>query len=170
MIAHYSSFLGCDTISFMSARLIAYVQFQRTRAVSPEEIRSRLVAKGWPLHEIESALRLTEPDPKPTPDNPTGLWMATSHPLHWVFRLGFASIFLVNSLTALLDPAAFLKLMERSFLRLLPLPLEPMVWLIAVNDLLTGVLVLLGWKRRYVYTWAGVWLLAATWVKLSTLG
>jgi hypothetical protein len=31
------------------------------------------------------------------------------------------------------------------------------------------VLVLLGWKRHYVYTWAGVWLLVVTWVKLSTL-
>jgi hypothetical protein len=153
----------------MSARLIAYVQFQRNRSVHPEEIRSRLLAKGWPLPAVESALRLTEPDPSPTPDNPTGLWMATSHPLHWVFRLGFASIFLVNSLSALVDPSSFLKLMERSFLRLLPLPLEPLLWLIALNDLLTGVLVLLGWKRRYVYTWAGVWLLAVTWVKLSAL-
>jgi len=70
MIAHYSSFLGCDTISFMSARLIAYVQFQRTRAVSPEEIRSRLVAKGWPLHEIESALRSPSPTPSPPPTTP----------------------------------------------------------------------------------------------------
>jgi hypothetical protein len=146
----------------MSARLIAYVQFQRKHSVHPEEIRSRLLAKGWPLHEVESALRLTEPDP-------TGLWTANPHPLHWVFRLGFASIFLVNSLSALVDPNTFLRLMERSFLRLTPLPLEPMIWFIALNDLLTGVLVLLGWKWRYVYTWAGVWLLVVTWVKLSTL-
>ncbi|WP_018465035.1 hypothetical protein [Calidithermus timidus] len=143
----------------MSARLIAYVQIQRSRAIHPDEIRSRLLAKGWPLQEVESALRLTEPDPA----------MATSHPPHWIFRLGFASIFLVNSLSALIDPNTFLKLMERSFLRLTPLPLEPMLWFIALNDLLTGALVLLGWKGRYVYIWAGMWMLAVTWVKLSTL-
>ena len=51
--------------------------------------------------------------------------------LAWLFRLGFAGVFLTNSLVALIDPAGFVKLMQTSFVGHLFPNLEPLVGLIA---------------------------------------
>lgn len=89
--------------------------------------------------------------------------------LSWLFRIGFAGVFLVNAAIALLDPTSFIELMRSSFLETFVSNFTPLVWLIAANDLLLGTLLL--WDRwsRYVRAWAGIWLLVVTLVKVSEL-
>ena len=92
--------------------------------------------------------------------------------LNLTFRLGFAGVFLINSLTAWIEPAAFSALLNREPTALLTraVGLEPLLALIAVNDLVLGGLILTGRCKTYVLAWAGVWLLAVTVVKMVSLG
>jgi hypothetical protein len=95
--------------------------------------------------------------------------------LHVIFHVGLAGVFLVNALVALLQPADFAQLVEKSAMSRW-LHLGPGSWLVpvvGVNDLLLG-LALLGaiWFRRAqpaVLAWAGSWLLAVMLIKLTSL-
>ncbi len=113
---------------------------------------------------------------KPTYKHPYRHMQATDHrhdleakALSWLFRVGFAGVFLVNAAVALLDPGGFVALMRSSFLGSFVSNFTPFVWLIAANDLILGILLV--WDRwsRYVRAWAGLWLLAVTLVKVSEL-
>lgn len=87
----------------------------------------------------------------------------------WVFRIGFATIFLSNTWTALVDPQGFVKLMEGNFLARMVGHFEVQVYIIAINDFLLGLLILSGFKRRLVYAWAGAWLIIVTFFKATSL-
>jgi hypothetical protein len=89
--------------------------------------------------------------------------------LERLFRWGFAGVFLVNSAVAVLEPDSFIRLMRQSFLGLWVHDFDLMVRLIVVNDLLLGLFILSGLWARPVRAWAGLWLLAITLTKLSTL-
>jgi hypothetical protein len=90
--------------------------------------------------------------------------------LDLVFRLGFASVFLVNSLIAVIEPSGFIELMRHSLIARLIQDFRPLVGLIAINDFLIALLILCGYLRALVLAWSGLWLLAVTLIKLSSLG
>ncbi len=48
--------------------------------------------------------------------------------LGWLFRVGFAGVFLVNGFAALLDPGGFIKMMPESYMRSLIPDFAPLVW------------------------------------------
>jgi hypothetical protein len=88
---------------------------------------------------------------------------------------GLAGVFLVNALVAVLQPADFTQLVEHSLMgRWFPVMTgDWTAWMIGVNDLLLGLsLVAAIWLARvrtYVLAWAGVWLLAVTVIKVTSL-
>lgn len=86
-----------------------------------------------------------------------------------LFRLGFASIFLVNSLYAALRPSDFTELLYANPLTNSLGYTDTMVKAAMVNDLLLGVLILCGWRKKLVFAWAGVWLLMVTGIKTLNL-
>lgn len=89
--------------------------------------------------------------------------------MDWVFRVGFSTIFLSNAWTAVVDPDGFVKLMEGNFLARMVGHFEAQVYIIAINDLLLGILILTGFKRNFVYAWAGAWLIVVTFFKATSL-
>jgi uncharacterized membrane protein YphA (DoxX/SURF4 family) len=89
--------------------------------------------------------------------------------LDLVFRAGFATVFLANSWTALVDPDGFLRLIEDNFLAQLVGHYQLQLYTIAVNDLILGVLILTGFQRKYVRAWAGAWLIIVTFFKITSL-
>jgi len=88
---------------------------------------------------------------------------------------GLAGVFLVNAIVAALQPSDFTGLVERSLLgRLLPVFTgDWMAWAIGINDCVLGIgLVAVIWSRRarpVLLAWAGVWLLAVTIIKMTSL-
>ena len=88
---------------------------------------------------------------------------------------GLAGVFLVNAIVAALQPSDFTGLVERSLLgRLLPVFTgDWMAWAIGINDCALGLgLVAAMWSRRprpVILAWAGVWLLAVTIIKMTSL-
>ena len=88
---------------------------------------------------------------------------------------GLAGVFLVNALVAVLQPEDFTHLVARSaFGRTFPaLAGGWMAALIGINDLLLGlslgVAVRATRVRALVLAWAGVWLLAVTVIKVTSL-
>jgi hypothetical protein len=88
---------------------------------------------------------------------------------------GLAGVFLVNALVAWLQPSDFVDLVKRSTLADLA-PFDTgrwLVWVIGLNDLALGVLLVIAIRRRSirppVLAWSGVWLLAVTVVKVTSL-
>jgi hypothetical protein len=95
---------------------------------------------------------------------------SSAFPLELLFRVGFAGVFLVNAALALLEPAGFETLMRNSSMSaFIGSSIAPWLWLIAVNDVLIGVLILSGRWRNAVLAWSGAWLFAVTLLKLSSL-
>jgi len=88
---------------------------------------------------------------------------------------GLAGVFLVNALVAVLQPSDFTGLVERSLLgRWLPvLTGDWTAWANGVNDGVLGLrLIAAIWSRSVrppVLGWAGVWLLAVTIIKVTSL-
>ena len=88
---------------------------------------------------------------------------------------GLAGVFLVNAIVAVLQPSDFTGLVGRSLLgRWLPVFAgDWMAWAIGINDGLLGLcLVAAIWARRarpFVLAWAGLWLLAVTVIKVTSL-
>ena len=88
---------------------------------------------------------------------------------------GMAGVFLVNALVALLQPGDFTGLVARSAMGR-AVPAMSGTWMavtIGLNDLLLGLALGISIRlirlRAYVLAWAGVWLLAVTVIKLSSL-
>jgi hypothetical protein len=75
------------------------------------------------------------------------------------FVAGFASIFLINSLSATLQQGDLINLLAANPLSRSIGHYGVATQLIMVNNLLLGMLILSGWKKKYVWAWAGVWLL-----------
>ena len=106
---------------------------------------------------------------------PVGALRAAGRYLDGALLAGLAGVFLVNALVALLQPSDFTGLVERSLPgRWFPVVAgDWMAWAIGINDFLLGLcLVTAIWVRRarpVVLAWAGVWLLAVTIIKVSSL-
>lgn len=88
---------------------------------------------------------------------------------------GLAGVFIVNALVAYLQPDDFVDLVRASALSG-HFPVSPgrwLAWAIGVNDLALGLLLVASirfrrWKSAML-AWSGVWLLAVTVVKLTSL-
>jgi uncharacterized membrane protein YphA (DoxX/SURF4 family) len=89
--------------------------------------------------------------------------------LEWSFRIGLATVFLINAVTAITDPSGFLKLLQHNFVAQIVGHYQVLLYVIAVNDFILGLLILLGFARRYVLAWAGVWLMIVTFFKATSL-
>lgn len=153
--------------------LISSIRRKMDRGSSPDQIRESLSLKGWDNADIERALRLAL-GPKGSvalsamvPVQTLGVEQGPL--LAWLFRVGFAGVFLVNSIVAIVDPSGFVKLMQSSFMGAFIHDFQPFVGLIAVNDFTLGLLILSGRWQNYVLAWSGLWLLAVTLIKLSSL-
>ena len=88
---------------------------------------------------------------------------------------GLAGVFIVNALVAWLQPSDFVDLVKRSTLSDLA-PFDTgrwLAWVIGLNDLVLGVLLVRAIRHRsirpHVLAWSGVWLLAVTVVKVTSL-
>lgn len=155
--------------------LVSSIRRKMDRGSSPEQIRESLTLKGWDSADIEKALRLAVGPSKPAVALSAMVPVHTLGPvqqaplLAWLFRVGFAGVFLVNSIVAIVDPGGFVKLMQSSFMGAFIQDFQPFVGLIAVNDFTLGLLILSGRWQSYVLAWSGVWLLAVTLIKLSSL-
>lgn len=86
------------------------------------------------------------------------------------FRVGFASIFLINAIVAWVSPQDFAKLVaDTPFIGAQLAAIPGVVVAIGANDFVLGLLVLGGRWRRVVYVWASLWFLAITLVKVFHL-
>ena len=88
---------------------------------------------------------------------------------------GLAGVFIVNALVAWLQPSDFVDLVRRSMLSNLA-PFDTgrwLAWVIGLNDLVLGALLVGAIRDRrirpHVLAWSGVWLLAVTVVKVTSL-
>lgn len=88
---------------------------------------------------------------------------------HWFFRLGFASIFLVNAVYATLDPESFTVLLEKNPVASAIGFTDLMLKFALVNDLLLAIFIIGGWRKQWVYAWAGAWLLLVAGLKMMNL-
>lgn len=153
-----------------------YIQRKLEKGRSLEQIRLSLEAGGWPKSHVQEALQqIAKPDVRPTlldaapeADDNTGTFLR-SEQLAWLFRIGFAGVFLINSVVAVVDPQSFAKLMGSSFMGHFIRNFAPFTTLIALNDAAIGLLILSGRWQNYVLAWSGLWLLAVTIVKLTAL-
>jgi hypothetical protein len=89
--------------------------------------------------------------------------------LHWLTRLGLACIFLSNSFGAFYDTSSYMDLMRTSFMGRFISDLRPWVEFIKYNDLLVGLLILSGFQQKYVWAWAGLWLIVASLIRFSAI-
>ncbi|MDX2005189.1 MAG: hypothetical protein SFU83_07915 [Meiothermus sp.] len=86
-----------------------------------------------------------------------------------LFRLGFASVFLVNGLTELIDPYAHLYLMQQSVLNYFIADFTALMKFVAFSDLLLAALILFARWNGYLMLCVGLWLLAVTGLRLLSL-
>jgi hypothetical protein len=87
--------------------------------------------------------------------------------LEHLFRYGFASIFLINFVNGIIEPASFTDLLEKNIFVPSFTPTELMVKLASFNDLFVGLLVLSGWRKRWVLAWGGSWFLIVALTKIG---
>jgi len=84
-----------------------------------------------------------------------------------LFRIGLSSFFLIGSLTALFSPSEFLELLGMNTLATSIATPQFWVYIISINDGLLFLLILLGSWRKGVAIWAGLWIIAVTYVTTS---
>lgn len=88
---------------------------------------------------------------------------------HWFFRFGFASIFFVNAVYAVFEPTSFAAVLEANPVASALGMTDLMVKIAICNDLILSVFIIGGWRKRWVYAWAGAWLLLVAGLKLMNL-
>lgn len=85
------------------------------------------------------------------------------------FRIGFASIFLVNSVAAWMRPDDFYPLLSSFPAAQAVGRIDLLVLAASFNDLILGGLILSGIAKKYVFAWAGLWLTMVSTIKLVSL-
>ncbi len=88
---------------------------------------------------------------------------------HWFFRVGFASIFLVNAIYAVFEPQLFAAVLEENVVASAIGNIDAMVKFAIFNDIILSVFILGGWRKQFVYAWAGAWLLLPAGMKIMNL-
>jgi hypothetical protein len=140
------------------------------RGLSQTAIERKLLTKGWKTSDISQVW--TQVESQPLHRYPR--FLRRKETTAWalfLFRCGFAGVFLINALVAWLQPQDFLNLMNKSLVLSWLGELRWLIPLIAVNDLLLGLMILFVPKRYrpFIYAWAGLWFLAITVIKLTAL-
>lgn len=80
---------------------------------------------------------------------------------HHIIRYGLGLIFIANALVAFFAPTEFVDIIKNSFLVNL-LPLNPGVFvgiIVGLNDIVVGLLLIVGFATRRVAIWATIWLI-----------
>ncbi len=164
--------------------LLDYVGSQLKAGASPEQIRHNLSAHHWEAGDIDAALGVmlvvaqTAPGvAQAKPPRTSGEQLAVSHiqpsrkdiALSWIFRAGFAGIFLVNGATAWLQPAGFQELLGTFPLAQAIGHIELMVVFAGINDIVLAGLILSGKHKEIIWAWAGSWLALVSFIKLASL-
>lgn len=85
------------------------------------------------------------------------------------FRIGFSTVFLINSVTAIVDPDGFKKLLDGNFAAQMIGNDALLIWFIAINDFLIATFILSGVHKKYVYFYSGMWLVMVTFFKFTSL-
>jgi uncharacterized membrane protein YphA (DoxX/SURF4 family) len=81
----------------------------------------------------------------------------------FLIRIGLACVFLANSLSAFSSPGEFQDMVSGSLLGgILPFSVATFVILIGFNDLLVSLLLFIGWRTKWVATWAVIWIVGVT--------
>lgn len=176
----------------LPASLLDYVAAQRRAGTPLETIRQQLGTHGWKAEDIEWALLEASsaqtdflakpPTTNPEPIQPGVIQNPTMNNqlnntsrlnlnllLYWFFKVGFASIFLINGIIALLRPAEFEALLGTFPIARAIGHIDIMVVLIGFNDLILGSLILSGKAKKFILAWAGFYLALVTMVKLVSL-
>ncbi len=135
-----------------------YIAEQLKRNVPIWDIQAALLQVGWPKKDVLEATAVAQGG------NEKASVLSSR-----VFRIGFASIFLINAFTAVFFPNDFLTLVSDNFLVLLTGHAIWYVWFAGVNDLLLGLLILSNKWPWLVYTWASLWLVVVTLAKVIHL-
>lgn len=176
-------------MSNLPPNLLDYVVAQLKAGVAQETIRAQLGARGWQQTDIDRALISAEQaEPRQLGSNATpgnsqpvppilygqNIRFLKSHYAPewlpgWIFRTGFASIFLINGATALLHPADFVALVSTFPGVEMFNQAENMVLMVGINDLILGLLILSTKFQKYVLAWAGLWLGLVSTIKLVSL-
>ena len=151
--------------------------------VAHEDVRANVSADVIAGARTTAAMRTPWPPPPPTvaTNRVTERPVVPRREAHWrwlemIFLLGLAGVFLANAVVAWVDPSSFVTLAHQSRVGRW-LHLGDASWLvpvICVNDLVVGIAVLAAiWSRRapkrLILAWAGLWLLAVTLLKLTSL-
>jgi uncharacterized membrane protein YphA (DoxX/SURF4 family) len=80
---------------------------------------------------------------------------------HHIIRYGLGIIFIANALVAFFAPAEFIEIIENFFI-INFLPIRPEVFvpiIIGLNDIVVGLLLIVGFATRRVAIWATIWLI-----------
>lgn len=89
----------------------------------------------------------------------------------WTFRLGVASLLIVNGVYAFVRPEDFSSILEANFIgQHIPENIvSGMVFFAGVNDIALGLLLISGKFRLIAYIWLGLWFATIAGVKLTNL-
>lgn len=147
--------------------LVNYIHTQLAANKSREEIFQILAAKGWAFNDMEAAFRLASLNlASPNKLSSHRFWSEITSNL--LFRIGFASIFIINAFVAWFEPSDFTKLMESNVVFSLIGHTEILVTLVGFNDFILGLLLLFK-PSKYVFLWAAAWLFGVTCLKTLNL-
>jgi hypothetical protein len=154
----------------VNEQLVNDVKRYTDRGLSQTAIERKLLTKGWKQTDVSQVWTQVEKQP---PYKYTR-FLRKKETTNWalfLFRCGFAAVFLINALIAWLQPEDFLNLMNKSLVLSWLGELHWLIPIIAMNDLLLGLTILFAPKRYrpFVYAWAGLWFLAITVIKLTAL-
>lgn len=127
-----------------------------------------------PAIGVPAAQPLPQESPRPSSNRSKILFLdriklKLDNVLELLFRFGLATVFLINAWTALARPDSFLNLIQNNFAARLVGHYSIQVYAIALNDALLGALILFGIKKKYIYAWAGTWLMIVAFFKVTSL-
>ena len=172
--------------------LLEYVRVQYKAGTSPAIISEQLKINKWKEQDINRAINVVKTELQSgatsqqlNPQKPTQIGnqpiqsQATQSHLEEkndqdtllirVFRVGFASIFLVNGLIALLKPEDFEKLLLSFPLAEAIGHIDIMIMIASINDLVLSGLILSGKYRKLIWAWAGTWFAMVSIIKFISL-
>jgi hypothetical protein len=117
---------------------------------------SNLTVKTWQKNELSRAWAKLQETPQQSYQRyleKQRIFLAT-----YLFRFGFASVFLINAFIAYVQPDDFLRLLHKSQMTNWLGAIEWMIPLIVINDLAFGLMIFFVPKtyRPYVYAWTGL--------------
>lgn len=79
-----------------------------------------------------------------------------------IIKVGLGLVFLANALTAIFEPERFIELLDASFIGgIMPISASALTKLIAINDMIVAILLLVGRGGRRLYIGSALWIAGA---------